>query len=216
MASVPPVQQLPPVVPAVGDAPDDIGTGHQMRRITEAVAADASAWTPEVAEQVGVFFDRLAPEWHTETSARSQVALVDLLDRAGPFASPVLELGAGTGSGTLALHEHFAHVVAGDLSAEMLRRLPASLASRVRLDGSQLPFADGSVGTVVCVNMFLFADEVRRVLGPGGALVWVNSIGECTPIHLPAEQVARAMGPGFEVTASRAGWGTWSVARRAG
>ena len=96
----------------------------------------------------------------------------------------------------------------------MLRLLPAQLASRVRLDASALPFAGASVGTLVCVNMLLFAHEVRRVLAPHGALIWVSSIGERTPIHLSAEQVATALGDDFEVTASRAGWGTWAVARR--
>ena len=67
---------------------------------------------------------------------------------------------------------------------------------------------DRSIGTLVCVNMLLFAGEVRRVLAPGGALVWVNSIGERTPIHLSADAVAAALGDGVTVTASRCGWGT--------
>ncbi len=209
------VQHLPPVVPPAGDEPEDIGTGHEMRRITEAVAADPAAWSPEVAARVEQFFDERAPEWRACSTARSSVVLADVLDRGGPVTSPVVELGAGTGSGTALLAERVDHVVAGDLSAEMLKLLPAELASRVRLDASALPFASGRVGTLVCVNMFLFAHEVRRVLAPGGALVWVSSIGERTPIHLSAEQVAAALGPQFRVTASRAEWGTWAVARRA-
>ena len=144
--------------------------------------------------------------------------LADALDR-GPAAlgttlsGPVLELGAGTGAGTAVLAERVEHVVAGDLAAGMLQRLPASLASRVRLDASILPVASGSVGAVVCVNMLLFADEVRRVLTDGGLLVWVNAIGERTPIHLPADAVAAALGGDVEVVASRCGWGTWAVAR---
>jgi SAM-dependent methyltransferase len=216
VSDVAPVHHLAPVLAPEGDPPEDIGTGHEMRRITEAVAADASAWTPELAAQVGRFFDERAADWHTRSNARSEVVLADLLDRCDGFAEPMVELGAGTGSGTHHLAERFDHVVAGDLSGEMLRRLPAELASRVRLDASVLPFASGSVGTLVCVNMLLFADEVRRVLAADGALVWVSSIGECTPIHLSAEQVAAALGGDFEVTASRAGWGTWAVARRSG
>jgi SAM-dependent methyltransferase len=208
---------LEPVVMAVGEPPADIGTGHLMRAVTEQVAADPDAWTPELAARVAAFFDELAPGWQAETSARSQVALQDLLTRAtGPLLDPVVELGAGTGAGTAALAAQVDHVVAGDLSAEMLRRLPAGSASRLRLDASALPLRDRSVGTLVCANMFLFPDEVRRVLADRGALVWVNSIGERTPIHLSAERVADALGAGFEVTASRAGWGTWAVARRVG
>ena len=209
------VAHLAPVLLPEGEEPEDIGTGHEMRRVTELVAADADAWTPELAAQVARFFDERAADWHTRSTARSEVVLADLLDRSGGFAEPVVELGAGTGSGTHHLAERFDYVVAGDLSGEMLRLLPAQLASRVRLDASELPFATASVGTLVCVNMLLFAHEVRRVLAPHGALIWVSSIGERTPIHLSAEQVATALGDDFEVTASRAGWGTWAVARRA-
>ncbi|MHB1138583.1 MAG: class I SAM-dependent methyltransferase [Microthrixaceae bacterium] len=212
----PTVHHLPPVVLPTDEEPADIGTGHVMRAITERVAADAKNWTPAVAAQVADFFGELAPEWQAETSARSQIALADLLDRVGAeLTTPVLELGAGTGSGTVALAAHFGHVVAGDLTAGMIQRLPAELAARVQLDASALPVRSGSVATLVCVNMFLFAEEVRRVLLPRGALVWVNSIGERTPIHLSAEQVAASMGPEFAVTASRAGWCTWAIARRA-
>jgi SAM-dependent methyltransferase len=213
-----PVRELAPVVPAAGEPPEDIGTGHPMRQVTEQVAADPSVWTPELAARVGSFFDEKAGEWAAQRSDRSEV-LLDALERGLPgLGSPVVELGAGTGAGTRVLADHVdggGRVVAGDLAAGMLEHLPAELAERVRLDASALPFADRSVATLVCVNMLLFSDEVRRVLAPGGALVWVNSIGERTPIHLGADAVAAALGDGFEVTASRCGWGTWAVARRA-
>lgn len=212
-----PVRELAPVVPAEGEPPEDIGTGHPMRQVTEQVAADPSMWTPELAARVGSFFDEKAGEWAAQRSDRSEV-LLDALERGLPgLGAPVVELGAGTGAGTRVLADHVdgaGRVVAGDLAAGMLEHLPAELAERVRLDASALPFADRSVATLVCVNMLLFSDEVRRVLAPSGALVWVNSIGERTPIHLGADAVAAALGDGFEVTASRCGWGTWAVARR--
>lgn len=211
------VEHLPPVVPPSGEAPADIGTGHPMRELTELVASDPDAWTDERASLVAGFFEEIAPVWSTR-EGRTEVleALHDALDRGRATAEPVVELGAGTGAGTRILAERFDHVVAGDISAGMLARLSPALASRVRLDASSLPFADGSIGTLVCVNMLLFAGEVRRVLSRSGALVWVNSIGEHTPIHLSAQAVADALGEGFAVTASRAGWGTWAVARRTG
>jgi SAM-dependent methyltransferase len=210
----PVVHELPAVVAPEGEPPEDIGTGHPMRAVTERVAADPSSWTAELAAQVGGFFDERAGEWAAQRSDRSEV-LVDALDRGLPAPSaPVVELGAGTGAGTRVLAERCDHVVAGDLAAAMLANLPPQLADRVRLDGSRLPFADRSIGTLVCVNMLLFADEVRRVLAEDGALVWVNSIGERTPIHLGADAVAAALGDGFDLTASRCGWGTWAVARR--
>lgn len=209
------VRHLPRVVPTGGDAPDDVGTGHPMRQVTEDVAADVDTWTPELARLVGAFFDDLAPVWNEGRTDRNSV-LADALDRGGPLPGPVVEIGAGTGIGTGILADRFEHVVAGDLSGEMLGRLPPDLASRVRLDASRLPFARGSVGTLVCVNMFLFAGEVRHVLAPGGALVWVNSIGTRTPIHLSAERVGSSLGDGFDVVASEADWGTWAVAHRSG
>jgi SAM-dependent methyltransferase len=208
------VRELPAAVAPEGEPPEDIGTGHPMREVTELVAADPSAWTPELAARVAGFFDGKAGEWAAQRSDRSEV-LADALDRgADRLAQPVVELGAGTGAGTRVLAERVDHVVAGDLAGEMLGHLPPTLADRVQLDASALPLADASVGTLVCVNMLLFADEVRRVLAPGGALVWVNSIGERTPIHLSAAAVGAALGDGFTVTASRCGWGTWAVARR--
>jgi SAM-dependent methyltransferase len=208
------VQHLPVVVPPEGDRPQDIGTGHPMRDVTERVAADPAAWTPELAEFVRGIFDEIAPGWETEIATESDAATADALARGGPLPDPILELGAGTGAGTRKLHAAGHAVVAGDLSAEMLARLDPAIAERVRLDASRLPFPDGSFGTVVCVNMLLFRDEVERVLGPDGTLVWVNSIGECTPIHLSAERLAEVLGDRWSVTASRAGWGTWAVARR--
>lgn len=222
------VEHLPPVVAETGEAPEDIGTGHPMREVTERVAADPSAWNAELAVLVGSFFDERAPDWAATRSEPSEV-LADALDRgmlagssggAAPglavLGGPAVELGAGTGAGTRVLAERFDHVVAGDLAGEMLARLPAALASRVRLDASHLPFPDRSVGVVVCVNMLLFAAEVDRVLADRGAMVWVSSIGERTPIYLSAAAVADSLGDGYDVVASRCGWGTWAVAHRWG
>jgi SAM-dependent methyltransferase len=208
------VHHLPVVVPPEGERPQDIGTGHPMRDVTERVAADPGEWNAELAEFVRGIFDQIAREWEEQIATESDDATADALERGGPLPEPVLELGAGTGAGTRRLHEKGHAVVAGDLSAEMLTRLDPAIAERVRLDASRLPFPDASFGTVVCVNMLLFRDEVERVLAPAGTLVWVNSLGECTPIHLSAERLAEVLGDGWGVTASRAGWGTWAVARR--
>jgi SAM-dependent methyltransferase len=209
------VRHLPRVVATSGEPPDDIGTGHPMREVTERVAADPRWWDAGRAAQVAGAFDELAAGWDQRVHAGELAdALGDALDRGGHFRSPVVELGAGTGGGTRLLAERFPDVVAGDLSAGMLARLDSRLAHRLRLDASRLPLRSGSVGTLVCVNMLLFAGEVRRVLGPGGALVWVNSIGPRTPIHLSAGTVSAVLGADFEVVASEAGWGTWAVAHR--
>jgi SAM-dependent methyltransferase len=209
------VRHLRPVVPPTGAPPEDIGSGHAMREVTERVAADPGWWDSDRAAQVAAAFDELAAGWDQRVHAGELAeALGDALDRGGALRSPVVELGAGTGGATRLLAERFPDVVAGDLSSEMLARLDPRSARRVRLDASRLPLRSRSVGTLVCVNMLLFADEVRRALAPSGSLVWVNSIGPRTPIHLPAAAVAAALGPGFDVVASEAGWGTWAVAHR--
>ncbi|CAB4981946.1 MAG: methyltransferase domain-containing protein [Actinobacteria bacterium] len=218
------VQYLPAKLEAVGEPPEDIGSSHPMRKVTEDVADDPRSWTPAVAKQVAGFFDEMAAGWAASGNrARGQVVLEDLLTRSEVPSGLVVELGAGTGSGTVLLQQHFEHVLAGDLSSEMLKRLPPELASRLQLDSSALPFATGSVTAVACVNMMLFADEVVRVLTADGVLIWVNSIGERTPIYLSADRIAQALavqvadselGGSFEVTASTAHWGTWAVARR--
>ncbi|MDZ7734427.1 MAG: hypothetical protein U5R31_16350 [Acidimicrobiia bacterium] len=63
-------------------------------------------------------------------------------------------------------------------------------------------------------NALLFPAEVDRVLRPGGVVIWVNSRGEHTPIHLPAEEVADVLPGDWDGVASRAGEGTWCVLRR--
>ena len=62
--------------------------------------------------------------------------------------------------------------------------------------------------------MLLFPVEIDRVLAPDGVLVWVNTSGEHTPIHLTAAEVERALPGAWDVVASSAGRGTWAVARR--
>ena len=66
------------------------------------------------------------------------------------------------------------------------------------------------------VNCFLFPDEVDRVLAPDGVVVWVNSSGAETPIHLPSDDVVAALPGPWEGVQSTAGLGTWCVLRRDG
>ena len=84
----------------------------------------------------------------------------------------------------------------------------------MRADASSLPFPDDSFDAVLLINMILFPDEIDRVLRRDGSIVWVNTLGDQTPIHLPAGDVAEALPGGWEGVASRAGTGTWAVLRR--
>ncbi|HEX2240371.1 MAG TPA: class I SAM-dependent methyltransferase [Actinomycetota bacterium] len=208
------VRKLPRVVPFVGEPWDPVGADHPMRRVTREVAL-GEGWTPEIAADVGALFDQLAGEWHTRDKPDRYLSIADALERGGPFAEGLaVELGSGTGMTTRMFAERFPLLVAVDLSMEMLRLAPHDT-PRIRADGSRLPFADDSVSTLLLVNMLLFPQEVDRVLRRDGALVWVNTAGEHTPIYLSAEDVDSALPGDWDVVTAAGGRGSWSVARRA-
>ena len=98
----------------------------------------------------------------------------------------VLEIAAGTGVGTRAIVAALpgdAAIFATDLSQPMLDRAAAIGTDRPiewrQADAMQLPFRDGMFDAVVCqFGVMFFPDkakafaEARRVLAPGGALVF--------------------------------------------
>ena len=214
------ITELPVLIAGEGEPPAGLGSDHPMRQVTRAVAFEPDGWTPERQQQVQELFDGLAEEWNTRDVPGREAPLLDAFER-GLDAAPELahhlavELGAGTGLFSRELAARFPEVVAVDIAYEMLRRAPEGPAHRVQGDGSVLPFADGSVDALVLVNMFLFPAEVERVVAPDGVVVWVNSRGTETPIHLTAHEVDEALGGRWDGVASEAGWGTWSVHRRA-
>ncbi|MEY2476465.1 MAG: hypothetical protein QOG87_1780 [Actinomycetota bacterium] len=186
-----------------------------MRKVTRQVAFEPDGWTPERAAKVGELFDSLAGEWHTREHPLRLVPVADAFERGGPLGYGIgLEIGSGIGLGTAWLAARFGLLVAIDLSAEMLRLAPADAAPRVQADAVALPVPDASVDAVVLINMLLFPNEVARVLKPDGALVWVNTSGDRTPIHLSADEVDAAMPGEWSGVASEAAWGTWAVLRR--
>jgi SAM-dependent methyltransferase len=186
---------------------------HPIRQVTRQIAFEPGGWDADRRGKVAQLFDGLAPTWHEREAATEHDALLDALDRGGPYDDgPCLEVGSGTGAFTANLTGRFERVVSVDLSAEMLRR---ARGPRVLADSAELPFPSGAAGAVVLVNMFLFPGEVDRVLRPGGALVWVSVLGDATPIYLSAEDVDRALPGDWAGTAADAGWGSWAVFRRA-
>ncbi len=202
--------------PGAADPEPFAGPDHPMRRLTKAVAA-GSSWSADDAARVQTLFDGLAAGWSEEHVDPVKAApIVDALDRgAVPLDGTWLECGSGTGAGARVLRGRVGSLVCTDLSAEMLRHAPP-LAPRVRADTSRLPLRASSVDAVLLVNMLLFADEIRRVLRDGGVVVWVNTLGDQTPIHLPPDTVLDALGARWSGTTARAGSGFWLVARQAG
>ena len=207
------ITQLPDLQPATPE-PGGAGPDHPMRKVTRQVAFETGSWTSERAKKVEALFDELAPEWASRHSDQRMTPLVDALDRGKVRAESCIELGAGTGPGTSVLCRHFERVVAFDISQEMLRRLKPEWGQRVRADASHLPLRDASADALILMNMLLFPAEVERVLAPKGTLVWVNSRGDQTPIHLSAEEVGRALPGKWSGTTAHAGTGLWCVLRR--
>lgn len=207
------ITQLPDLQPAAPE-PGGAGPDHPMRKVTRQVAFETGSWTSERAKKVEALFDELAPEWASRHSDQRMTPLVDALDRGKVRAESCIELGAGTGPGTSVLCRHFERVVAFDISQEMLRRLKPEWGRRVRADASRLPLRDASADALILMNMLLFPAEVERVLAPKGTLVWVNSRGDQTPIHLSAEEVGRALPGKWSGTTAHAGTGLWCVLRR--
>jgi len=210
------IRHLPRVIPEAPDKPMRGSEDHPMRKVTRQVAFEAGGWTGERRGKVETLFDDLAPEWHTRDHPYRGQPLEDAFERGGDIPrGACLELGSGIGIGTPWLVERFSFVLAAELSAEMLKLAPAGVGTRIRADGSRLPLRDGSIDAAVLVNMFLFPAEMDRVIAPSGVLVWVNTSGPDTPIHLPADEVDAALPGEWTGVASEAGWGTWAVLRRA-
>lgn len=205
---------LPPHASA--SEPDPFaGPDHPIRKVTRAAAFD-DTWTAKNAEIMGALFDDMAPEWsarHVEPIKAAPVR--DALERGDvPIDGGWLELGSGTGAGAHVLAGQVGSLVCNDLSLGMLRHAP-DIAPRVQTDASMLPYPAAAFDAVLMINMLLFPDEVDRVLRADGVVVWVNTLGDQTPIHLPAADVLEALPGEWTGRTADAGSGFWLVARRA-
>jgi hypothetical protein len=206
------IEHLPRLGPEPPGKPDGDNEDHPMRKVTRQVAFEPLGWTPERAMKVAELFDGLASGWHTRDHPHRLAPLADALARGGlPPGGVGIEVGSGTGMATPWLQQRFASLVPVDLSWEMLIR---GTGPRVQADAQHLPFPSGAADAVVLVNMLLFPAEMARLVAPSGALVWVNTSGTSTPIHLTANEVDAALPGDWTGTASEAGWGTWAVLRR--
>ena len=207
-----PVTWLPDAEGTVTDLPV-FGSASPMREVTETVAFDA-AWDSSRRKKVRELFDGMAADWSSRATPEREASILDALDRGGLAGGTVIELGSGTGLGTGHLIERFDDLIAFDLSMQMLRHQP-NLAPKVQADASMLPFPDGAADLLVLVNMLLFPAEVDRVVRLGGGLLWINTLGHETPIHLSPEAVVDALPGSWTATAGRAGSGLWAAVQRA-
>ncbi len=194
-----------------------------MRVMTRRAAGLGSqSWDNEAAETVSGLFNSLAPEWHTRESPQRVAVVTDAIERGldrlrgavHARTGTALEIGSGLGTYSQLIDDRFADTMAVEIAEEMHRAAHRSTAHRVLADASRLPVADGSMDAVVMINAFLFPAEVSRVLRPGGVLLWVNSSGESTPIHLRTEEILEVLPYAASGVQSRAGVATWCALRR--
>lgn len=143
----------------------------------------------------GISFDRAARFYDRTRGLRQDQAdqVTDVLAADLTGRGRCLEIGIGTGRIALPLHARGVDVVGLDLSAEMLAQLrmkPRTAALPVFVgDATTMPFADHVFGAVFACHVFhllpqwrLVADEVVRVVRPGGTLLvdfggWATSGG---------------------------------------
>lgn len=212
------IQRLP-AIQIEGHQPTSTGNeGHPIRLMTRRVAGlDGGGPDSLVQAEVTRLFDTLAPDWHTRVSPSRTRVVADAFERGvdsyAVARALAFEVGSGIGTYTRLVGFRYASVLSLDVSFAMLSLAPIDT-FRVVADGACLPAADDSADAVVLINAFLFPDEVRRVLKRGGLVVWVNSSGPDTPIHLNTEDLVAAVPFDVEGVESRAGVGTWAVLRR--
>lgn len=174
------------------------------------------------------FWERTAEGWDERIRPDSDEHLASLAaacDRLASEPQMILELGTGTGAGALMLARRFpaAEVSAVDLSDAMVRqaqeRMPAEMRDRVHFavaDAASLPFETGRFDLVCQLNLPLYADEIARVLAPGGHVVIASSRGPQTPYYTPDRILRRR----FErhglqaLPGGRVGDGSYFLARR--
>lgn len=193
-----------------------------------ALAAHLPAAWPLVSRPVMRFFDRSAAGWDDRTGAGSAEhlsALAAAVLEVEPTPERILDLGCGTGAGTLFLAREYPHAsIRGlDLSPEMIRaaqsRIGLDPEGRVAFrqgDAHRLPYGDASFDLVTQVNMPVFFGEIARVLRPGGSAVIAHSLGPDTPFSTPETTLsAKFRRAGFTSTATGVtGPGTWFLARK--
>jgi malonyl-CoA O-methyltransferase len=156
-------------------------------------------------DRIRAAFDRAAPVYEEAAVLQREVTarLLERIQYIKVRPGRVLDLGAGTGTGTRALRRKYprAEIVALDCSPAMLRELESRQGFRERwrgrtltvcADAHELPFPDHAFELVFssltlqwCENPGQVFREIFRVLKPGGALVF-STLGPDTLRELRA------------------------------
>jgi SAM-dependent methyltransferase len=166
-------------------------------------------------------FDRIAPRWEAMRLPDSFAPVEAALERL-PSPRRVLDLGTGTGSVARIVASRFpeADVVGVDISERMIDEARKKTDSqRIRYDvadAERLPYDDGSFDLVTLGNMIPFFDELARIVGSRGNLLFAFSGGPETPIYVASSRLRDELGRrGFaEFAELSAGRGTAFLATK--
>lgn len=199
-----------------------------LGRALNALVARAPLLWPLVRSPMRRFFGRLAPGWDQRTGAGSPehlAAFAAATSHVAPAPERALDVGCGTGEGTLFLAREFpgARVRGIDFSKEMVQIAKAKVGldpeGRIAFkvaDASAIPWPEDSFDLVAQLNMPPFFAEIGRVLRPGGFAIVAASGGERTPFYTPSSVLEHGFRKhGLEtVTVGAAGAGIYFVARK--
>jgi ubiquinone/menaquinone biosynthesis C-methylase UbiE len=197
------------------------------RAINNVAARAPWAW-PLLRGSTRRYFSDRAAGWDERVGAGGPEHLASLAAAAlhiSPAPERILDVGCGTGEGSLFLAREFpqARVRGLDISEEMISvaRAKVGLDPEGRIafkvgDASSLPYPDDSFDLVAQLNMPPFFAELARVLRPGGQVIVASSWGEETPFHTPLRLVRwKFLQHGVEpVEAGGVGQGDFYVGRK--
>lgn len=199
-----------------------------LGRALNALIAHAPFLWPLVRTPMRRYFASLAGGWDERTGAGSPehlAALATATPHVVGTPERVLDIGCGTGEGTLFLTREFpqARVRGVDISTEMVQIAQSKVGldpeGRIAFkvaDAADLPYEADSFDLVAQLNMPPFFAEIARVLRPGGYVIVAASIGERTPFYTPDSVLERGFAKHRleKMATGRSGEGTYFVARR--
>jgi ubiquinone/menaquinone biosynthesis C-methylase UbiE len=178
---------------------------------------------------IGARFDQRAEDWDRMVADHEHKWFAPLdaaLDTLPPDWRPerIVDIGGGTGRAGyhLAKRYHQATVVVVDLAPRMLatgrrRRDAESLpdVAFVAGDSASLPLRDHIADLAYVLNAPPTMSEIRRVLRPGGVVVFAFTYGHHTPMYLDDATARRALSrAGFvDIRRGDGGEGTYVIAR---
>ena len=211
---------------ASGDRPTNSRDRLVGRALNNLVARAPWLW-PLLRRRMTNFFSERAVGWDQRTGAGGPEHLAPLASavlRVSPSPERILDVGCGTGAGTLFLAREFpqARIRGVDISEEMVREAVAKIGldpeGRVAFkvgDAAALPYPDESFDLVAQLNMPVFFDQVARMLRPGGHVIVAASWGKATPFYTRPKllQWKFAQRGITQVELGEAGAGTYWVGR---